>query len=69
VITIFRLIVAFFASIGRLLVGALQGVGRVAIFGATTVSRASRDLARDRYGRLDASTPRSRATCSTVVSC
>jgi len=42
VITIFRLIVAFFASIGRLLVGALQGVGRVAIFGATTVSRAAR---------------------------
>ena len=41
-ITIFRLIVAFFASIGRLLVGALQGVGRVAIFGATTVSRAAR---------------------------
>jgi len=42
VITIFRLIVAFFASIGRLLIGALQGVGRVAIFGATTVSRAAR---------------------------
>jgi len=42
VIAIFRLIVAFFASIGRLLVGALQGVGRVAIFGATTVSRAAR---------------------------
>ena len=41
-ITIFRLIVAFFASIGRLLIGALQGVGRVAIFGATTVSRAAR---------------------------
>ena len=41
-IAIFRLIVAFFASIGRLLIGALQGVGRVAVFGGTTVSRAMR---------------------------
>jgi phospholipid/cholesterol/gamma-HCH transport system permease protein len=33
-------IIAFFASIGRLLLGALAGVGRVTIFAITTISRA-----------------------------
>ena len=35
-------IIAFFASIGRLLLGALAAVGRVAIFGFTTIAHAVR---------------------------
>ncbi len=41
-IVIFRLIIAFFASIGRLMISGFSAIGRVGIFAATTFTRAIR---------------------------